>query len=90
MIDVTSNLNVISPRQLDSFVTKAVHRAMDMDGYVSSHPVYVPVATPAQITEVFDSISYYKVRFVFGIPILQDQHLSLSFILELSGIKVSV
>ncbi|EPY19480.1 metallo-peptidase, Clan MA(E), Family M1 [Strigomonas culicis] len=34
--------------------------AMDTDMYAHSHPVEVPIADPAHITEIFDSISYDK------------------------------
>lgn len=47
-------------KEWDQFVTVVVHKGMKLDGYVSSHPVFVPVATPDKINEVFDSISYDK------------------------------
>ncbi|KAK7090085.1 hypothetical protein V1264_009931 [Littorina saxatilis] len=47
-------------KEFDLFVTNALHSGMRMDGMVSSHPVYVPVATPAEVLAIFDSISYDK------------------------------
>ncbi|XP_025079132.1 aminopeptidase Ey-like [Pomacea canaliculata] len=46
--------------EFDRFVLIAAHRAMDLDGLTSSHPLYVSVATTAEINEVFDDISYRK------------------------------
>ena len=34
---------------------------MEFDGLVTSHPIYVPVANPDEINEIFDKISYSKV-----------------------------
>ena len=36
---------------------------MDVDSLVTSHPVYVPVSHPDEITEIFDRISYAKVKY---------------------------
>ena len=35
---------------------------MDFDSLTSSHPVYVPVKDPKEISEIFDKISYDKVK----------------------------
>jgi len=34
--------------------------AFRLDALVTSHPIYIPVATPSEIGEIFDSISYNK------------------------------
>lgn len=36
------------------------------DALVSSHPIIVNVSTPAEITSVFDSISYSKVQLLYN------------------------
>lgn len=36
------------------------------DALVSSHPIIVNVSTPAEITSVFDSISYSKVQQLYN------------------------
>lgn len=38
------------------------------DALLSSHPIIVNVSTPAEITSVFDSISYSKVSDENSIP----------------------
>ena len=43
----------------------SIQDAFSFDGLVTSHPVYVPVSDPAQISEIFDTISYQKVRILF-------------------------
>lgn len=48
--------------QFDQFVTEDLQVAFEFDGLVSSHPIYVPVANPDEINEIFDKISYSKVR----------------------------
>lgn len=47
-------------RVWERFVTTDFHRAMNLDSLASSHPVEVNVKNPAQITEIFDAISYSK------------------------------
>lgn len=37
-----------------------VSAAMDMDSFEHSHPVEVPIRDPAEVTEIFDGISYDK------------------------------
>ncbi|XP_021377931.1 uncharacterized protein LOC110466016 isoform X1 [Mizuhopecten yessoensis] len=44
----------------DIFTIEQVQRAFDFDALVTSHPLFAPVANPAQINEVFDAISYSK------------------------------
>ena len=34
--------------------------ALGLDALESTHPIYAPVASPAQATEMFDAITYYK------------------------------
>lgn len=35
---------------------------MEVDAFNSSHPVSTPVENPAQIREMFDDVSYEKVK----------------------------
>ena len=42
------------------FLTHDLHRVMDLDATISSHPIVQPVNHPDQITEIFDAISYSK------------------------------
>ena len=39
-----------------------MQEVLQVDGLMSSHPVYQPVAHPDQISEVFDRIAYDKVH----------------------------
>ncbi|KAL5020481.1 hypothetical protein ScPMuIL_003373, partial [Solemya velum] len=47
-------------KMFEQFVNREIHSSFDFDGLISSHPLFVPVADPAEINEVFDSISYAK------------------------------
>ena len=47
---------------MDQFVTNDVQGTFRVDSLASSHPLYVPVQHPDEINEIFDSISYGKVR----------------------------
>ena len=42
------------------FLMDAMNPAMELDSLSSTHPIDVPVESPAQIREIFDSISYNK------------------------------
>ena len=42
-----------------------MERAFTLDGLANSHPIKVPVYHPDEINEIFDSISYNKVCFLF-------------------------
>ena len=42
------------------FLTLDLHRVMDLDSTVNSHPIVQEVNHPDQITEIFDTISYSK------------------------------
>ncbi len=57
--------------QFDQFVSSVVHRAFSIDGLATSHPIYVPVYNPDEINEIFDAISYDKVRITIS-AILQN------------------
>ncbi len=48
--------------QMDEFVVDSVVKALYMDSLSNSHPISVPVDDPAEINEIFDAISYNKVR----------------------------
>lgn len=42
------------------FVVDDCHAGLRLDGLRSSHPIEVPVKNPAEISQIFDSISYSK------------------------------
>ena len=44
----------------NQFLTLDLHRVMDLDATVNSHPIIQTVESPDQITEIFDTISYSK------------------------------
>ena len=48
--------------QMELFITSKLTRALYKDSLASSHPISVPVNDPAEINEIFDAISYDKVR----------------------------
>ena len=50
--------------QFDKFVL-TLQDALDFDGLISSHPIYVPVSHPREIADIFDNISYDKVSQMF-------------------------
>lgn len=59
-----SLLMALRALQKDLIVPGDVYRVMAVDALASSHPLTTPaeeVNTPAQISEMFDSISYSKV-----------------------------
>ncbi|XP_053387121.1 aminopeptidase N-like [Mercenaria mercenaria] len=47
-------------KMFEQFVVEDVQGVFNIDGLISSHPVYVPVAHPDEISEIFDRISYAK------------------------------
>lgn len=63
--NITMNIHLqgtVITFQFEQFVVNVVHAAFSFDGLATSHPVYVPVYNPSEINEVFDAISYDKVR----------------------------
>ena len=44
------------------FVNLDMKNAFRLDALVTSHPILLPVNHPDEINEIFDSISYNKVR----------------------------
>ena len=49
--------------------------AFTLDGLANSHPIKVPVNHPDEINEIFDSISYEKVRFCLApLLLLESQY----------------
>lgn len=55
------HLRCVCASQRDIMIISDVLPVMVDDALVSSHPIIVNVSTPAEITSVFDSISYSKV-----------------------------
>ncbi|XP_075149946.1 glutamyl aminopeptidase [Haematobia irritans] len=45
---------------MDQFLVTALHSVMNFDSTPASHPIIQTVETPAQISEIFDTISYDK------------------------------
>ena len=50
--------------QFDQFVVIDLQDVFNFDGLISSHPIYVPVNHPEEISAIFDRISYGKVSMV--------------------------
>ncbi len=50
---------------MDQFIVDTMQRAMQDDSLSDSHPILVEVHSPGEINEIFDSISYSKVRYQF-------------------------
>lgn len=48
-------------QMMDQFIIDDVQPSLVLDSHVNSHPISVPVHDPAQINEIFDTISYDKV-----------------------------
>ena len=46
---------------MDQFLVETLQAALGSDSLQNSHPISVPVHDPAEINEIFDSISYDKV-----------------------------
>lgn len=60
---VTWNLPFVScGTQRDIMIISDVLPVMVDDALLSSHPIIVNVSSPAEITSVFDTISYSKVQ----------------------------
>lgn len=47
--------------QWEQFVLDELYGTFSIDAFVTSHPIYVPVKTVAEMESVFDTISYSKV-----------------------------
>ena len=47
---------------MDQFIVDDLQGALALDAHVNSHPISVEVKDPAQINEIFDTISYDKVK----------------------------
>lgn len=47
--------------QFEQFVVSYMHEVFDMDSLVTSHPIYGPVNTPADMHAIFDFTAYAKV-----------------------------
>lgn len=54
------------PSQLGQFVREDVQAAMVPDGLANSHPIFATVNHPFEVIEIFDEISYKKVRIGSG------------------------
>lgn len=51
-----------SLQQREQFVVEDLQSVFEPDSLGTSHPVRVPVNSPDEINEIFDSISYSKVN----------------------------
>lgn len=47
-------------KMLDQFLIDDLHSVLTLDATLASHPIVQTVETPAQITEIFDTITYNK------------------------------
>lgn len=47
--------------QFEQFILD-LYDVFEIDCLVTSHPIYVPVQNPDEINEIFDTISYSKVK----------------------------
>jgi puromycin-sensitive aminopeptidase len=45
------------------FVSNALIAALELDSLENSHPIEVEVGHPSEVDEIFDKISYFKVKF---------------------------
>lgn len=62
------------PQQKDLIVLNDVHRVFAIDALTSSHPLSSKeedIQKPAQISELFDAISYSKVRQTRAPPLIR-------------------
>uniref|UniRef100_A0A034VK36 glutamyl aminopeptidase n=1 Tax=Bactrocera dorsalis TaxID=27457 RepID=A0A034VK36_BACDO len=55
-------VNKVHPEwaMLDQFIVADLHDVLELDATLASHPIVQTVESPAQITELFDSITYSK------------------------------
>lgn len=51
---------------MDIFTVRTMSIGMKLDALVTSHPIYIEVEHPDEIIEIFDSITYKKVRTFWG------------------------
>lgn len=49
---------------MEQFLTANTHSIMALDATLNSHPIVQTVDTPDEITAIFDSVTYNKVKFV--------------------------
>ncbi|KAG1971315.1 endoplasmic reticulum aminopeptidase [Pimephales promelas] len=55
------SVNITHPElQVDDYFLEKCFTAMSVDSLVSSHPISTPVENPAEISEMFDDVSYRK------------------------------
>nr|XP_055063413.1 endoplasmic reticulum aminopeptidase 1 isoform X2 [Misgurnus anguillicaudatus] len=55
------SVNITHPElQVDDYFLEKCFTAMSVDSLSSSHPISTPVENPAQISEMFDDVSYQK------------------------------
>ena len=52
-------------QMMDQFIVDDTQNSLTLDSSSNSHPISVTVNDPAQINEIFDTISYDKVFYVF-------------------------
>ncbi|XDV54806.1 hypothetical protein PO909_023016 [Leuciscus waleckii] len=55
------SVNITHPElQVDDYFLEKCFTAMSVDSLISSHPISTPVENPAEISEMFDDVSYRK------------------------------
>ncbi|XP_020715909.1 glutamyl aminopeptidase [Ceratitis capitata] len=55
-------INAVFPewKMLDQFIVTRLHEVLTLDATLGSHPIIQTVESPAEITEIFDTITYGK------------------------------
>lgn len=48
-------------QMMDQFIVDDTQSSLTLDSHCNSHPISVPVKNPAEINQIFDTISYDKV-----------------------------
>uniref|UniRef100_A0A8C2HTU8 Aminopeptidase n=1 Tax=Cyprinus carpio TaxID=7962 RepID=A0A8C2HTU8_CYPCA len=54
------SVNITHPELQDDYFLEKCFTAMSVDSLTSSHPISTPVENPAEISEMFDDVSYRK------------------------------
>lgn len=76
---------------MDFQVITDMATALSLDALVSSHPIYIEVQHPNDISEIFDSISYQKVDIIIMLvstELLQKKHIGEEYLTKESHCNV--